>query len=121
MYQVKSGQKDILQLGKDRLRKSCLKHDLEALQTYELVEFSICGDHKKSMGMMQFVKCQKDPIAIAVGKVDRLQKCVNQKSMKETHILDGILISGGEEASLIPRVNQMLHYGQGYFIRYKKT
>lgn len=72
-----------------RLENYCIRHKLQILQSYEIVESSTNGDRRQFMAMIEFVKSQKETIAIVADKVDRVQR-----SFKEYPMLDGLIQQG---------------------------
>ena len=57
-----------------RLQEYCLRHNLELIKTFEIVESSTVGDRKDFHAAVDFAKRQKERIAIITEKVDRLQR-----------------------------------------------
>ena len=58
----------------DRLTSYCVLKNLQVIGNYRLVESSSRGDRPKFQEMLNFVKKQKEPVAIVCDKVDRLQR-----------------------------------------------
>ena len=61
----------------DRLKIYCENNNLEVIGCYRLIESSSRGDRPKFQEMLNFVKKQKQPVAIVCDKVDRLQRSFN--------------------------------------------
>ena len=66
-----------------KLREYCGRHSLEVIKEFEVVESSTRGERPEFYKMIDFVKAQKDQIALVCDKVDRLQR-----SFTELPVLD---------------------------------
>ena len=77
--------------------------DLKVWKTYELEESSTRGDREKFQEVIQEIEKSKEPIALVVDTVDRLQR-----SFKESVILDEFRKSGKLEIHFY-RENLVLH------------
>ena len=66
-----------------KLREYCGRHSLEVIKEFEVVESSTRGERPEFYKMIDFVKAQKNQIALVCDKVDRLQR-----SFTELPILD---------------------------------
>jgi len=86
-----------------RLRSYCERKDLDILKNFELVESSTIGDRRQFMQMIEFVKRQKEPIAIVADKVDRVQR-----SLREYPLLDGLIQQGKIELHFVTE-NCIIH------------
>lgn len=75
-----------LQAQRFRLEQYCQRKGLDIIRHYELTESSTVGDRNKFMKMLDFIKAQKETVALVVDKVDRLQR-----SFKETPLLDELM------------------------------
>lgn len=71
---------------KDRLIRYCERKNLSVIKSYEIVESSTQGDRKRFMEMINFVKSQKERVAIVADKIDRIQR-----SFKEFPLLDELI------------------------------
>ena len=78
-----------LDAQKEHLQAYCASHNLEIIETYEIIESSVRGSRKDFYRMLDFCKKQKETIAILVDTVDRLQR-----SFKETPILEELRVAG---------------------------
>ena len=85
-----------LDAQKENLIRYCKQNNLEILETFAIVESSVRGHRKDFYAMLNFCKKQKDPIAILVDAVDRLQR-----SFKETPVLEELRLSGQIELHFI--------------------
>lgn len=72
-----------------RLRKYCEKKELEIIQEFVFVESSTRGDRPEFYKMIDFIKQQKQKVALVCDKVDRLQR-----SFKEVPILEELRRAG---------------------------
>lgn len=73
----------------NRLRKYCENRELKIIREFVFVESSTRGDRPEFYKMIDFVKQQKEKIALVCDKVDRLQR-----SFKEVPILEELRRSG---------------------------
>ncbi|CCZ30525.1 cassette chromosome recombinase B [Proteobacteria bacterium CAG:495] len=73
----------------DRLTKYCQRKDLEILETFTIIESSTRGGRPEFHKMLDFIREQKEPIALVCDKVDRLQR-----SFKDVPILEELRKSG---------------------------
>lgn len=87
----------------NKAREYCLRQDLIVLKEFTFHESSTRGSRPKFYEMIKFIKGQKEPIALIVDKVDRLQR-----GFKEAPIIDELRKSGKLEIHLITE-NQTLH------------
>ena len=78
-----------IEAQKFRLREYCMRHNLELLQTFEIVESSTKGDRKQYLAAIDFAKKQKERIAIITDKVDRLQRRLTETPVLEKLINEG--------------------------------
>ncbi len=74
---------------KYQLEQYCARKGLEVVQTFEIVESSTRGNRKDFMKMIDFIRKQKDCIALVADKIDRVQR-----SFKEYPLLDGLIQEG---------------------------
>jgi site-specific DNA recombinase len=72
-----------------RLRKYCERKELDIIKEFVFVESSTRGDRPEFYKMIDFIKQQKEKIALVCDKVDRLQR-----SFKEVPILENLRRSG---------------------------
>lgn len=72
-----------------RLQIYCDRKDLSVLKIFELVESSTKGDRRQFMEIIEFIKKQREPIALVADKVDRVQR-----SFKEYPLLDDLVEKG---------------------------
>ena len=63
-----------LQAQKDRIKRYCANNNLEIIKSFDLVESSTKGKRPEFYRMLDFIKTQKECIAIVCDKVDRLQR-----------------------------------------------
>lgn len=84
-------------------RDYCVRKGLTVIQEYTFHESSTRGSRPKFFEMINFIKKQKEPVALICDKVDRLQR-----GFKEAPIIDGLRKSGKLEIHLITE-NQVLH------------
>ncbi len=68
------------------LRRYAERENLDIIKEYTVIESSTKGDRPEFVRMIDFIKCQKERIAVVVDTVDRLQR-----SFKETPILNELL------------------------------
>ena len=87
----------------NKAREYCLRQGLIVLKEFTFHESSTRGSRPKFYEMIKFIKGQKEPIALIVDKVDRLQR-----GFKEAPIIDELRRSGKLEIHLITE-NQTLH------------
>ncbi len=78
-----------LEVQTDRLEKYCDRRNLRILQKFRIVESSTRGDRKEFMKIIDFIKKQRETIALVADKVDRIQR-----SQKETYVLDSMVKEG---------------------------
>lgn len=74
---------------KYQLEQYCTRKGLEIIKTFEIVESSTRGNRKDFMQMIEFIRKQKDCIALVADKIDRVQR-----SFKEYPLLDGLVQEG---------------------------
>jgi site-specific DNA recombinase len=72
-----------------RLQEYCMRHGLELVKTFEIVESSTTGDRKDFHAAIDFAKKQKERYAIITDKVDRLQR-----RLAETPMLESLISAG---------------------------
>lgn len=72
-----------------RLQEYCMRHGLELVKTFEIVESSTVGDRKDFHAAIDFAKKQKERIAIITDKVDRLQRRLADTPLLEKLISEG--------------------------------
>ncbi len=72
-----------------RLQEYCMRHGLELVKTFEIVESSTTGDRKDFHAAIDFAKRQKERYAIITDKVDRLQRRLAETPMLESLISEG--------------------------------
>lgn len=84
-------------------REYCTRKGLKIIQEYTFQESSTRGNRPKFFEMINFIKKQKEPVALICDKVDRLQR-----GFKEAPIIEGLRKSGKLEIHLITE-NQVLH------------
>ncbi len=75
-----------------RLQAYCECRGLKVIKEFSIVESSTRGERKQFYEMLNFVKAQKECVAIVCDKVDRLQR-----SFHEVPILDGLRRDGKVE------------------------
>lgn len=75
-----------LEAQKNRSLSYCERKNLNVLKIFEIVESSTRGDRRRFMEIIQFIKKQREPIALVADKVDRVQR-----SFKEYPLLDGLI------------------------------
>ena len=75
-----------------RLQAYCERNGLKVIKEFSIVESSTRGERTQFHEMVNFIKAQKDCIAIVCDKVDRLQR-----SFKELPLLDGLRRDGRVE------------------------
>lgn len=73
----------------NRLRDYCKRKDLDIIREFTIVESSTRGERPDFYKMIDFIKDQKEKIALVCDKVDRLQR-----SFKEVPILEDLRRSG---------------------------
>ena len=78
-----------IEAQKYRLKEYCLRHNLELVQTFEIVESSTTGDRKQYTAAIDFARKQKERIAIITDKVDRLQRRLTETPVLEKLINEG--------------------------------
>lgn len=74
---------------KHRLQQYCERKRLEVVQTFEVIESSTQGDRKDFMSMIEFIRKQRECVALVADKVDRVQR-----SFKEYPLLDALIQEG---------------------------
>lgn len=74
---------------KHRLQQYCERKNLEIIRTFELVESSTHGDRKDFTKMIEFIRKQRECVALVADKVDRVQR-----SFKEFPLLDALIQEG---------------------------
>ncbi len=74
---------------KHRLQQYCERKNLEIIRTFELVESSTHGDRKDFAKMIDFIRKQRECVALVADKVDRVQR-----SFKEFPMLDALIQEG---------------------------
>lgn len=84
-------------------REYCARKGLKIIQEYTFQESSTRGNRPKFFEMINFIKKQKEPVALICDKVDRLQR-----GFKEAPIIEDLRKSGKLEIHLITE-NQVLH------------
>lgn len=72
-----------------RLRDYCKRKKMPILREFHIVESSTRGDRKEFRKMIEFVKAQKEKVAIVADAVDRVQR-----SFKESVLLDDLRRKG---------------------------
>lgn len=72
-----------------RLQEYCMRHGLELIKTFEIIESSTVGTRKDFMAAIEYAKRQKERIAIITDKVDRLQRRLTETPLLEELIGDG--------------------------------
>lgn len=77
---------------KARLRDYCQRKNLQVIKEFEIIESSTRGDRKDFYEMLEFVKKQKETIAVVADTVDRVQR-----SFKESVVLDDLRKEGRVE------------------------
>ena len=75
-----------------RLQAYCERKNLEVIKEFSIVESSTRGERKQFHEMLNFVKTQKECMAIVCDKVDRLQR-----SFREVPMLDELRRAGKVE------------------------
>ncbi|WP_342270423.1 recombinase family protein [Rickettsia endosymbiont of Orchestes rusci] len=78
-----------LEVQEDRLEKYCERKNLQVVERFKIVESSSRGDRKQFMEVIKCIKKQREPIALIIDKVDRLQR-----RQTETPILDELIKQG---------------------------
>lgn len=84
-------------------REYCTRKGLKIIQEYTFQESSTRGSRPKFFEMINFIKKQKEPVALICDKVDRLQR-----GFKEAPIIEDLRKNGKLEIHLITE-NQILH------------
>ena len=74
---------------KHRLQQYCERKGLEVVRTFEVVESSTQGDRRDFMQMIEFIRKQRECVALVADKVDRVQR-----SFKEYPLLDALIQEG---------------------------
>ena len=74
---------------RQRLEDYCARKGLEVIRKFELIESSTKGERKEFLAMLEFVKAQKETIAIVADAVDRFQR-----SFKESVQVDELRRQG---------------------------
>lgn len=87
----------------DNLNKYIQRNGLTLLKTFQITESSTKGDRKKFVEMLNFVKAQREKIAIVADCIDRVQR-----SFKESVELDELRKADKVELHFI-RENLRLH------------
>lgn len=72
-----------------RLREYCKRRNFEIIQEFIIIESSTRGERPEFYKMINFIKKQKEQIALVCDKVDRLQR-----SFKEVPVLEDLRRSG---------------------------
>jgi len=73
----------------NRLRDYCKRKDLNIIREFTIIESSTRGERPDFYKMIDFIKAQKEKVALVCDKVDRLQR-----SFKEVPILEDLRRSG---------------------------
>lgn len=73
----------------DRLLEYCKRKNLQIIKSFSIVESSTKGDRKEFQEVIEFIKQQKQEIALVAEAVDRLQR-----SFKEVPILEELRMAG---------------------------
>jgi site-specific DNA recombinase len=84
------------------IKAYCAKKSFEIIKQIKLVESSTRGEREQFYEMIDFIKKQKEPIALVVDAVDRLQR-----SFKEVPILEELRVAGRLTLHFL-RENQIL-------------
>ena len=84
------------------IKAYCAKKSFEIIKQIKLVESSTRGEREQFYEMIEFIKKQKEPIALVVDAVDRLQR-----SFKEVPILEELMVAGRLTLHFL-RENQIL-------------
>lgn len=71
---------------KHRLEQYCARRGLQVIQIFEIVESSTRGSRKEFQALLQFIRAQKELVALVADKVDRVQR-----SFRESVILDDLV------------------------------
>ena len=71
-----------------RLQEYCKRNNFEIVKAIKLIESSTRGEREQFHEMINFIKTQKEPIALIVDSVDRLQR-----SFKEIPILEELRVA----------------------------
>jgi len=95
-----------IEAQRHRLENYCERRGLTVDKIFELVESSTNGDRRQFMAMVKYAQSQKEPIAIVVDKVDRLQR-----SLREYPMLDNLILEGKIE----------LHFNSENYIIHKNS
>lgn len=66
-----------------RLQEYAVKKGLQVLKTYRIIESSTQGNRTEFQLMIEFIKSQKEPVALIADAVDRVQR-----GFKESVLLD---------------------------------
>ncbi len=72
-----------------RTSEYCMRHGLELVKTFEIVESSTVGDRKDFHAAIDFARRQKERYAIITDKVDRLQRRLADTPLLEKLIAEG--------------------------------
>lgn len=72
-----------------RLNEYTVRKNLEVIRTFELVESSTKGKRKQFNEVINFIKKQKEPIALVADTIDRVQR-----SFRESTVLDDLRREG---------------------------
>ncbi len=78
-----------LETQETRLEEYCKRKSLNIIERFKIVESSSRGDRKQFMEIIKLIEKQKEPIALIIDKVDRLQR-----RQTETPILDKLVKQG---------------------------
>jgi site-specific DNA recombinase len=78
-----------LETQETKLEEYCKRKTLNIIERFKIVESSSRGDHKQFMEVIKLIEKQKEPIALVIDKVDRLQR-----RQTETPILDKLVKQG---------------------------
>lgn len=85
------------------LRLYADRKDLEIIKQYTIIESSTKGERPEFMRMIDFIKKQKERVAVIVDTLDRLQR-----SFKETPILNELLERDVLELHFVKEGNNIL-------------
>jgi site-specific DNA recombinase len=66
-----------------RLEEYCVRKGLDVLKTFRIIESSTRGNRKEFQEMIEYIKSQKEPVALIADAVDRVQR-----GFKESVMLD---------------------------------
>ena len=85
-----------------KMKEYCVKKNYEVIKAIKLVESSTRGEREQFYEMIEFIKKQKEPVALIYDAVDRLQR-----SFKEVPILEELRVNGKLTIHFL-RENQVL-------------